>query len=152
MTADNQSRPYGQPNPILTVSYTGFVTGDDINGLDSTPTASTSATSASLVGTYPITLTGGDDGDYFFNFVNGTLTVASVPPVILSLTGAGTGNFVISWSAIPNQTYRLHYTDDLWSSNWINQPPDITALGPTAAATNAADTATQRFYRVLLLS
>jgi hypothetical protein len=79
------------------------------------------------------------------------LTVTNIPPVILSLTGAGTSNIVITWSAVSDQIYRLLYADDLRNSNWINQPPDVTALSPTASATNAAGAAAQRFYRVLLL-
>jgi len=77
--------------------------------------------------------------------------VTDIPPVILSLKGAGTSNIVITWSAISDQIYRLLYNDDLRSSNWINQPPDITALGPTASVTNTVGTSGRRFYRVLLL-
>jgi len=73
------------------------------------------------------------------------------PPVILSFTGAETGQVVVTWSAISNRTYRLLYTDDLGSGNWVSHGPDITALGPTASATNFTDHATQRLYRLLLL-
>jgi hypothetical protein len=152
VAADNQSRPYGQANPVLTIRYFGFVGGDDVDDLDSLPVASTTATSVSLVGDYPITLTGGVDGDYSFNFVNGTLTVTTVPPVILSLTRASPGTMVITWRAIPNQTYRLLQTDDLRSMNWVNPLSDVIATGETAAATNVIIGATQRFYRVLLLT
>jgi hypothetical protein len=36
-------------------------------------------------------------------------------------------------------------------TNWSNAIPDVSATGPTAAATNALGEAAQRFYRVMLL-
>lgn len=72
-------------------------------------------------------------------------------PVILSLTGGGTSKVVLTWTASSNQNYRLLYTDDLHNNSWFSQSPDVSALGPTATATNVTDSATQRFYRVLFL-
>ena len=37
-------------------------------------------------------------------------------PVILSLTGAGTTNVVITWSAISNAAYRVRYRPDFNSA------------------------------------
>src|SRR5207249_3025609 len=50
------SKVYGAPLPELTASYSGFVNGEDTNALSGTPDLSTSATNASPVGTYPITI------------------------------------------------------------------------------------------------
>ncbi len=74
-TAASQSRLYGVANPALTVAYAGFVNNDTAASLTSAPTASTTATPASLPGTYPITLTGGSATNYTLTLVNGTLTV-----------------------------------------------------------------------------
>lgn len=78
-TADNNSRPYGQANPPLTFSYSGFVLGESESVLDTPPLAGTTATTASPVGPYPITLSGGADGHYSFNYVNGTLNITPAP-------------------------------------------------------------------------
>src|SRR5262249_45438762 len=45
--ADDKSRGYGQPNPTLTASYTGFVLGQGAEVLTGTLTLSTTATLAS---------------------------------------------------------------------------------------------------------
>ncbi len=148
--ADDKIRGYGQTNPVLTVTYNGFASGDDARALDDQPAAETVATIDSPAGVYAITVVGGLDGNYQFIRVDGTLTITNVPPVILSLTSAGDGRVAITWSTVSNQTYRLLYTDDLQSGNWLNQLPDVTAVGPTATTTNAATT-TRRFYRVVQL-
>ena len=74
-TADDKSRIYGSENPLLTISYSGFVNGDTSVVLDDLPTASTSATIDSDAGTYPITLSGGADEDYALTLENGKLTI-----------------------------------------------------------------------------
>ncbi|PYJ59783.1 MAG: hypothetical protein DME24_11860 [Verrucomicrobia bacterium] len=75
--ADDKSRPAGQPNPPLTVTYTGFVNGDTVASLDSPVVLSTTANSTSPAGSYPITASGATDANYTITFVNGTLTVTS---------------------------------------------------------------------------
>src|SRR5271166_2029227 len=64
ITANNQSRVYGQPNPPLTVYYQGFVNGDTATSLTTQPTVTTTATNASPVGTYQITASGASDLNY----------------------------------------------------------------------------------------
>jgi len=78
--ADNQSRGYGQANPALTISYSGFVNADTAATIDVPPVASTTATATSTAGTYPITLSGGSDDNYALTLVDGTLTVTAAPP------------------------------------------------------------------------
>ena len=73
--ADNKTRVFGEANPAFTISYSNFVTGDDVSDLDVAPTASTSATPASDVGDYPIELTGGSDNNYTFNLTDGNLRI-----------------------------------------------------------------------------
>ncbi|HKR94872.1 MAG TPA: MBG domain-containing protein, partial [Candidatus Angelobacter sp.] len=81
VTADNQSRLYGDPNPPLTYTITGFVNGDTIAVVSGTADCSTTATLTSPVGTYPITCTIGtlSAQNYVFTFVPGTLTVNQAP-------------------------------------------------------------------------
>jgi gliding motility-associated-like protein len=85
ITAANQTRPYGQPNPTLTVSYAGFVNGDAISSLSSPATASTTATMSSAPGQYPITVSGAASVNYSMKYVSGTLTVT--PLHIATLAG-----------------------------------------------------------------
>ncbi|MGM0947240.1 MAG: MBG domain-containing protein, partial [Bacteroidota bacterium] len=74
ITAEDQSKVYGQTNPVLTFTYTGLVNGD--TQVTTEPSISTTAVQSSNVGTYPITLEGGSDDNYTITLVNGTLTVS----------------------------------------------------------------------------
>ena len=99
VTASNVSRPYGAANPTFTASYSGFVNGDtSATAVSGVTSLTTSATSTSLPGGYPIvaaaaTLT---SANYAFNFLNGTLTVTATAPAPASGTtcnGAYNGTF-----------------------------------------------------------
>lgn len=70
ITADDKSKIAGEANPDLTVSYAGLVSGDAFN-----PVVTTTATTASPAGTYPITVTPFTSPNYSITFVDGTLTV-----------------------------------------------------------------------------
>jgi uncharacterized repeat protein (TIGR03803 family) len=74
-TADNKSRDYGDANPPLTITYSGFKNSENSGVIDVLPTASTAATILSPVGSYPITVAGGSDNNYTFTYVDGTLTI-----------------------------------------------------------------------------
>ena len=84
VTADNKTKIYGQANPPLTASYNGFVSGENTNVLSSPAVLSTTATTTSGVGNYPITVSGAADANYTIQYVNGTLQVIATP----QLTGA----------------------------------------------------------------
>ncbi len=83
ITANNQSKAYGAPLPTLSVGYSGFVNGDTSASLSMQPAISTTATSASHVGSYPTTASGAASNDYTISYVAGTLTVN---PVALMIT------------------------------------------------------------------
>lgn len=74
-TAQNKTKIYGDINPTLTIKFSGFAGTDDISILDSPPLTSTTATSTSNVGSYPITLTPSSDNNYTVTIVDGILTV-----------------------------------------------------------------------------
>ncbi len=78
VAANNQTGAYGQPNPILTASYIGFVNGDSPASLTSPVVLSTSATTGSEPGSYPITAFGASSPNYTITFQGGTVTV--LPP------------------------------------------------------------------------
>ena len=87
VTADNQSRLFGQNNPALTATLTGFVLGQNLgtSGVTGQASCTTTAMQFSPAGTYPITCTQGSLAaqNYSFGpFVPGTLTITYSQPCI----------------------------------------------------------------------
>ena len=70
--------------PALTYQITGFVNGDSTSDITGSPTLSTTATSDSTVGTYPITVdvSGLSAANYTFVPQDGTLTIIRATPTI----------------------------------------------------------------------
>src|SRR6185295_12938630 len=132
VTAHDQTKAYGAPTPALTVSYSGFVNGDTAASLTTPPTVTTTATAASAVGTYPITVSGAVSANYTIVPVNGTLTIE---PAALTVTahdqtkayGAVTPALTVSYSGFVN--------DDTAAS--LTTPPTVTTV---ATATSAVGT------------
>jgi hypothetical protein len=150
-TADDKSRAYGEPNPTFTISYNGFVGGDDAGDLDSLPTASTAATISSAPGNYPITLTGGADNNYAIVLVNGTLSITTPPPPVIISIGVNAGVATVTWNSIAGLQYKLQFKDNVTDTEWVDTTGTVTATGPTASAENIVGDLAQRFYRVVLL-
>ena len=73
--ADDKTMTEGDELPELTVSYTGFVNGEDVSVLTKQATASTTATSQSPAGTYTITVRGATATNYAMSYSNGKLTI-----------------------------------------------------------------------------
>ncbi len=72
------SKVYGAALPTLTPTFSGFVNGDTVKVVSGAPKLTTSATTKSGVGTYPITVAAGTLSASNYDFpklVNGTLTV-----------------------------------------------------------------------------
>ena len=87
VTANNQSKVYGQANPALTVSYSGFVNGDSSADLTTAPTVTTTATTASPVDSYATTASDAVDPNYTITYDNGALAVT---PASLTITADST--------------------------------------------------------------
>ena len=99
ITAVNQTKVYGQANPALTVSYSGFVNGDTSASLTTPPTITTTATTLSLVSgsPYSITASCAVDPNYAISYVAGNLTIdpdATTVTATASTTGTGFGQSV----------------------------------------------------------
>jgi len=89
VTAASPSIPYGQAIPSLTYTLTGYVNGESTANppvVSGVPALTTTATSASTAGNYPITVSQGTlaAANYSFTLINGTLAVVAPPTVILS--------------------------------------------------------------------
>lgn len=82
VTATSFTRVYGAANPTLTLAYDGFVNNETAASLTAAPTLATTATPASGVGPYPITLTGGSAANYSLTLVPGTLTITKAPATV----------------------------------------------------------------------
>ena len=85
LTASNATMTAGSSVPVLGFTSSGFVNGDTSADLTIQPTVSTTATSSSPVGTYPITIAGATDPNYSITYVSGTLTITAA-----SITGGST--------------------------------------------------------------
>lgn len=88
VAADNQTRPFGQQNPTLTGTLSGFLTADNVSA-----TYATTATQTSDVGSYAITPTLVDPnarlGNYTVTPSAGTLTITQATQSISFTAPAG---------------------------------------------------------------
>jgi hypothetical protein len=149
VTANNQLKMCGQPNPVLTASYSGFINGDDVSVLTTTATLSTSATTGSAPGSYPITASSATAVNYTINYVNGTLVVAQ--PFQLSCTSvtvSGTRECVVSWPTLTGHNYQLEYVPNLATPTWTPVGSLLPGTGSTIAVTNDMSGSPQGFFRV----
>ena len=75
ITANSLTITQGDALPTLTASYSGFVNDERPWDLTTLPTLSTTATTTSPVGSYPITASGAASPNYAITYVAGTLTI-----------------------------------------------------------------------------
>ncbi|MBI4318601.1 MAG: DUF11 domain-containing protein, partial [Chloroflexi bacterium] len=79
VTADNKTKIQGQPDPTLTVSYTGFVNSErlETSGVTGAPAFVHTNMNDSPIGVYSIAVTSGTlhAQNYSFSFVNGSLII-----------------------------------------------------------------------------
>ncbi|MCZ7630874.1 MAG: hypothetical protein M5U19_18335 [Microthrixaceae bacterium] len=80
VTASSAPMTYGDAVPAITPSYAGLVNGDTAPATP--PTCSTTATSASPVGSYPSTCSGAADPNYTFGYSPGSVTVDKAPATV----------------------------------------------------------------------
>ncbi|MBB5346151.1 beta strand repeat-containing protein, partial [Tunturibacter empetritectus] len=138
VTAADANRTYGIPNPTFSASATGAQNGDSF-----TYTETTTATTASPIGTYPIvpTAAGANLNNYTVVYDNGTLTIGKAT---LTVTAAdanrtyGTPNPTFSASATGAQNGdTFTFTESTPAT--IASAPGTYAITPVATGANIAD-------------
>lgn len=93
ITADNKTRLANQPNPTLTVSYSGFVLKENNTALTTQPVVNTTATSSSPAGNYDIIVSGATANNYTIIYVKGTLTIDPLSAQTITLTALPARNY-----------------------------------------------------------
>ncbi|MDX2196751.1 MAG: LamG-like jellyroll fold domain-containing protein [Cytophagales bacterium] len=155
------TRKYKEENPQFKYSIGGFVNRDNINDLDVIPTAITTATSASNVGTYPITLGGGSDNNYTFVYISSslsitpasqTITVSSVNAKVktgesVTLTASASSGLPIVISVADSSIVRAQGItffglSDGQTTATLSQPGDLNYLAATVVNINILSTST----------
>jgi hypothetical protein len=91
ITAENKVMAEGASQVRYTVTYQGLVNGDTWAVFNPSPVISSTATSQSPIGTYPITVSGAGSSNYTISYVNGTLTI--VP------AADGRDNSLLAWTS-----------------------------------------------------
>jgi hypothetical protein len=108
ITAGNAAQQYGQATPPLSnVTFSGFVNGDTQASLSGMLVCSTTATTSSPAGVYPIACSGLSSPNYTITFARGTLTIT---PDSLTVTANNTSRqygqsnppFTVSYSGFVN--------------------------------------------------
>jgi hypothetical protein len=121
ITPTDVSRPYGSANPAFSYTATGLVYSDTTAVLSGAPTFTTTATSNSDVGRYPITAVQGNlfSPNYTFTFGTGTLSVTQAPQTI-------------TFGDVQDLAYQGTETISATSSSGL--PVKLTASGPVSGA------------------
>jgi len=122
----------GQSTYPLSVSYSGFVAGDDISVIDTAPTVWTTATSKSAPGTYPVRLDGGQSkfGNYDIVEVPGHLQLVSYAGTYEVMLRSGTSGPWIGKLELTMGT-GAGYTGRLWLGG---EPAPLSLTGALAFA------------------
>ncbi|MGI6079018.1 MAG: MBG domain-containing protein, partial [Fastidiosipilaceae bacterium] len=124
VTADDKSVTFGDPAPEYTVSYSGFVNGEDESVITVPAAASSEYAEGSDAGEYPIVPSGGSAANYTFVYAEGTLTVIS------GTISASCGNVSNTYDGIdqgiavnvtvPSEGYTIYYK--VGADDWRTLP------------------------------
>ncbi|MEP6804829.1 MAG: MBG domain-containing protein [Flavobacterium sp.] len=128
ITADNQTKVYGDANPILTATYAGFVNGDTETNLTTPPVITTTADTTSPVGGYAITASGASSSNYTIIYVDGTLDVTKA---IVTITADNKNKAYGDVNPTLTATYTGFVNGDTETS--LTTPPAITTTADTTS-------------------
>jgi hypothetical protein len=150
ITAPSVTSSVGSTLPTFTPTYSGFVLGQSSGSLTTPPNCSTTATTSSPAGNYPITCPGAVDSNYNISYVAGILTLNP------AVTSSGTATFVTldtttqgNWKGVYGSngynvinnavSYPAYVTVTPSGTNaftWASSSTDVRALLQAASGTN----------------
>ncbi|MGE5370676.1 MAG: Ig-like domain repeat protein [Solirubrobacterales bacterium] len=107
VTANNATRTYGAADPAFSVTYSGFVSGEDETVLGGALSLSTSATASCTPGMYAITPSGQLSTNYMITYVDGQLDITKAPLTVtadnaLRMVGTANPAFSVTYSGFVN--------------------------------------------------
>ncbi len=135
VTASSVAKTYGQAVPDLLATYSGFVNGDTSASLTTPVSLSTTASTSSHVGQYPIVAGGAASVDYSIRYTNGSL---SVTPAALTVTA----NDAVKPFIGPMPTFSATY------SGFVNGDTPASLTTPVSLSTPATDTSAAGTYPI----
>jgi hypothetical protein len=130
VTAVSTAKVFGDPLPVFSVTYAGFVLGENPSVLGGTLVFSTAATAASPMGSYPVTPGGLTSTNYAIGFVAGTLTVTKATPVFSNLSSPT----IVAGSTIPALGGKIGYLGFFPTGSVSVTVNGLTAAAPISAA------------------
>jgi hypothetical protein len=152
VTADDQSKVYGAPDPALNYTVSGtFYFGDDPSVVSGV-TLATVTGPAATAGTHTITATGGRAANYTITDANGTLTVSKA--AALTVTADNQGK--VYGAADPTLTYTpsgtLYYGDTYAVISGVTLSTDTGAAATAGTHTITASGGTAANYDVAFVN
>ncbi len=72
------------------------------------------------------------------------------PPSIMSITSTN-ASVTLTWNSFTNGMYRIEYSSSLAAVHWTALTPDIKAMSLSSSLTISLGSATERYWRVILL-
>ena len=143
VTAADKLKTYGEDNPELTFTYSGFVNGDNESDLIKAPVASTEATAASVAGNYKITVAGGVDENYDFTYNDATLTIEKATLTVTATAkdkgydGTTTASITLSDDRVSGDMLTINTTSAEFEDKNVGEGKAVTVSGIILSGTDA---------------
>jgi hypothetical protein len=135
IAADPKTKLYGQANPALTATYTGFVNNETPAVLTTPARLTTTARTSSPVGSYGINVRGATAANYSITFTSSTLTVT---PAHLAVTAQDQG--MAHYDTVPTLTYSI--------TGFVNGDTSAAITGAPALSTTATSNSPAGLYPI----
>ena len=128
-SVSNYTKVYGTENPQFDIDYIGFVNNEDKSVLTNAPNIVCLANKSSDVGSYPISLDGGNALNYdISNYNSGTLTIEKADQIItwnqdlsniqmysqVALEASSSAGLPVSYEMSPNNVASLYNNNGKW--------------------------------------
>lgn len=133
---DSKTRLYGQANPVLTGTYSGFVNGETIAAVSAPAVYATTATPLSPAGTYTISGAAASAQNYSFTYEPGILTVDKA---VLTVTADNKTKVY----GTQNPDFTFKYT------GFVNAESASVLQNPALASTEATTTTPSGTYPIV---